>query len=967
MKTPLSQTKTAWAFILAVCVLAITAGQVKASIAYGTINNFDTVNDTGTPCHGFEIELDDVQSSTITYTYDYNHYGVPKITQDNTDPLHPKVFVTYQAVYASGSWSAFTAVPSAPIAPTMGHQFTNPSVNFGGEHFGVGYTGSPTAVKYNWLIDNGSGVLVHGGAVNVSTPVFAYSPPVAAAPGVPAVPAVVQAVIPAPVVPLPPAKEFGQATWVREIRTTTHNNNPVKIEDLVSKDAAYPNAKNWTNNEPDEVEVEWQVLQYDSGAAGNPVAGGGANAQLAGQGENLQNGDEVVTRRYEYYQYTGPLDSETGEALAQTVATGTVLGTGTATDPLTGTVYNLSTMAVVGKFLGAQMSGFAPAAKLGLIDHLQDGEAGVPYVNRTVIVPGAVAFTGTTSGNVPPGMSLDPVSGVFSGTPTSNGLFTFSVTATDINSVMVSNTYTMVIAAAGGVLPAQSTITASASPDTQGSTGGSGSHFNGTNVTVTAAAALGYSFLNWTEGGVVVSTSSSYTFTAGGNRTLIANFGSGYTVSTSVSPLNSGVTTGDGGYASGASVSVTATPNVGYAFSNWSENGVVLSSSSNYVFTSSTNHSLVANFVALASPTLTGTSASVSVSGVASLVDLVNPNGVATFAYYQSGTTANYGSVTATQSLGNGTSAVVVTGSLSGIQPGSTYHFRLVTTSSAGTFYGADQTLVGPAPATFTLEASTKDPVTGIARAVYSGFGYPAINASSHVAFAATITGTSTNAGINSANNSGIWADDINGVRQLVVRTGTASVAPGTTRAVFSTLSDPVYNNNEVVAFRGALKTGVGDAVLTPYNTTTGIWSNDGGTLHLVARMGTQAPDCPAGARFGSVVQFALADQGGASNQGGVILLANLILSSGGVTAANAQGVWAVDTAGALHLVIRNGDIQNVNGVSRTVTGISFLASPASPAYAGGQTRSFDQTTGDMLFRLTYKDGSSSVIKVVFP
>jgi len=333
MKTPLSLGKTLkskWSAALAACALALNASHAKASIAYGTINNFDTVNDTGSVCHGFEIELDDVHSSSITYTYDYNHYGIPKITEDNSNPAHPIVYVRYQAAYASGTWSAYTAIPSAPIAPTMGHQFTNPSVNFGGEHFGVGYTGSPSVVKYNWLIDNGSGGLVHGGAVNVSTPIFTYIPPVAAAP------AVVQVVIPVPVVPPAPAMEFGKATWVKEIRTTTHNNNPVKIEDLVSKDPDYPNAKNWTNNEPDEVEVEWQVLQYDSGAG---VANGGANAQLAAAGEPLPNGDEVVTRRYEYYQYLGPLDSETGEALAQTVTAGTVYGSGTATDPLTGTVY----------------------------------------------------------------------------------------------------------------------------------------------------------------------------------------------------------------------------------------------------------------------------------------------------------------------------------------------------------------------------------------------------------------------------------------------------------------------------------------------------------------------------------------------------------------------------------------------------------------------------------------------------
>ena len=129
-----------------------------ASTAYGDLNNFDVFNDTGADCHGFEIELDDIHSTDITYTYDYNHYGAPTITEDNSDPAHPKVFVRYAAKFnaATNSFSAYTAIPSTPPAPTDGHQCTNPSVNIGCEHFGVGHYGAPTVVRYNWLIENPS-------------------------------------------------------------------------------------------------------------------------------------------------------------------------------------------------------------------------------------------------------------------------------------------------------------------------------------------------------------------------------------------------------------------------------------------------------------------------------------------------------------------------------------------------------------------------------------------------------------------------------------------------------------------------------------------------------------------------------------------------------------------------------------------------------------------------------------------
>ena len=38
----------------------------SASTAYGDLNNFDTVNDTGQECHGFEIEIEDIHSTDIT-------------------------------------------------------------------------------------------------------------------------------------------------------------------------------------------------------------------------------------------------------------------------------------------------------------------------------------------------------------------------------------------------------------------------------------------------------------------------------------------------------------------------------------------------------------------------------------------------------------------------------------------------------------------------------------------------------------------------------------------------------------------------------------------------------------------------------------------------------------------------------------------------------------------------------------
>lgn len=143
-------------------------------------------------------------------------------------------------------------------------------------------------------------------------------------------------------------------------------------------------------------------------------------------------------------------------------------------------------------------------------------------------------------------------------------------------------------------------ITVSANPSAGGNVSGGGTYSSGSSVTVNASANSGYSFVNWTENGTQVSTSLSYSFTASANRSLVANFTQSaqtYTVTVKASPKNTGVLSGGGTYASGANVTVTASPNSGYSFVNWTENGVQVSTSASYSFTATANRTLVANFV----------------------------------------------------------------------------------------------------------------------------------------------------------------------------------------------------------------------------------------------------------------------------------------------------------------------------------------------------------------------------------
>lgn len=92
-------------------------------------------------------------------------------------------------------------------------------------------------------------------------------------------------------------------------------------------------------------------------------------------------------------------------------------------------------------------------------------------------------------------------------------------------------------------------------------------------------------------------------------------------------------------------------------------------------------------------------SASITASGAALSAD-VNPQDKITTVIFEYGTTTSYGSTkTATQSpLAAGDTAVTCTGTLTGLNADTTYHWRVKVSNDLGTVYGADQTFT-------TLEA----------------------------------------------------------------------------------------------------------------------------------------------------------------------------------------------------------------------------------------------------------------------
>ncbi|MFO7673493.1 MAG: ice-binding family protein [Lutibacter sp.] len=205
------------------------------------------------------------------------------------------------------------------------------------------------------------------------------------------------------------------------------------------------------------------------------------------------------------------------------------------------------------------------------------------------------------------------------------------------------------------------TVAVSSNPLIGGVTVGAGTFFEGTNVTVTATPNPGYTFNNWTEGGVIVpGATENYTFVLAGNRTLVANYSLQFVVAVSSNPLIGGVTTGGGSFDGGTSVTVTATPNPLYTFENWTEGGVIVpGATATYQFVIAGNRTLVANYTLIpptqfavlvsSNPVLGGVTTGTGLYDEGSLVTVTaEPNAGFTFLNWTEGgvivpgATANY-------------------------------------------------------------------------------------------------------------------------------------------------------------------------------------------------------------------------------------------------------------------------------------------------------------------------------------
>ena len=214
-------------------------------------------------CHGFEIELEGLSCTDVYYTFNYNRYGQPNVTDTGVGSCSIRYASGYDDV--QGRWLLTTPIPSSllqggKIVPTNGHScFSSGQADYatsGCEHFGIslGSGKNPVSTKYRWLIADaqnpGTGKLVPS-TVRVGIPAVTWN--VYQGMGV-AGGNVVQAVIPAE----PPEPDcggcikWGDAKWVKVY--VTEKEHEVDLDHLLGGDADVP-------QESSETEIEWKLLQ----------------------------------------------------------------------------------------------------------------------------------------------------------------------------------------------------------------------------------------------------------------------------------------------------------------------------------------------------------------------------------------------------------------------------------------------------------------------------------------------------------------------------------------------------------------------------------------------------------------------------------------------------------------------------------------------------------------------------------
>ena len=179
-------------------------------------------------------------------------------------------------------------------------------------------------------------------------------------------------------------------------------------------------------------------------------------------------------------------------------------------------------------------------------------------------------------------------------------------------------------------------------------------------------------------------------------------------------------------------------------------------------------------------------------SNSATLNGTVNPNSVATNAYFQWGTITSYGTTTTSTAIGNGVVSLAVSATVSSLTLNAEYNFRVVGSSSFGTTYGTNRTFTAAAPP----PSSTTNPATnvtansatlngavnpnGVTTTIWFGYGITATPISYPLSTTAQAIGSSTSPVTVTANVTSLTSSTLYNFR--VVATNSSGTTNGNNR-----------------------------------------------------------------------------------------------------------------------------------------------------------------------------------------
>ncbi len=235
------------------------------------------------------------------------------------------------------------------------------------------------------------------------------------------------------------------------------------------------------------------------------------------------------------------------------------------------------------------------------------------------------------------------------------------------------------------------------------------------------------------------------------------------------------------------------------------------------------------------------------------------------------------------------------------------------------------------------------------------------INVKGEITFQSTLAGP----GIDSSNSAGLWTN-VGGTLHVLARKGSVGPGPNLGPGVYFTGQfevnnmHPVLNANGNSAFLGFL-TGTG----IDGTNDTGIWTDVGGSLHLVARELSQDPG-PLG--LGSTTLGAPF----INASGQIAFLGRYVDSPSGPSANPSLFLW---TNGQLRTIAHVGDSIDVNPDPnvqdiRKISSIGFFdGNSATVGGSGGEDgrRLPLNDDGLLVFELSFTDGSSGIFTALAP